>query len=94
VNPELAGLRGAPAGPGPPGVQRQAVPVSRLDYAAMTREPGPECVCGSELRKTPLPADLAGLSGQATIYVHVHSGDTRCYPGEDDKCTAEPLEAS
>ena len=66
--------------------------MSRLDYVAMTAEPGPECACGSELREVRLPADLIELSGRTTILTHVESGDTQCYPGADDTCTAEPLE--
>lgn len=58
--------------------------MSRLDYRAMTAEPGPECVCGSELREVPLPPGIAALAGQQTILVHVHNGDTRCYPDSAD----------
>lgn len=60
--------------------------------------PGPECMCGAELRKVPLPADLAALSGQGSIWTHVVTSDTRCYPdaadAESRAVTAEPLEAS
>jgi hypothetical protein len=58
-------------------------------------EPGPECVCGSELRALALPADLAAISGQLTVWVHVETGDTRCYPESTDPevlaATGEPL---
>ena len=54
-------------------------------------EPGPECYCGSELKKVTLPADLAQLSGRKFIWVHVETGDTECYPGEADPGTAVPL---
>lgn len=57
----------------------------------VSQPPGPECFCGAELREVPLPADLAALSGQETIFVHAGSGDTRCYP-DDPACTAEPAE--
>jgi hypothetical protein len=66
--------------------------MSRLDHAAMAREPGPECVCGAELKQVPLPADIAALAGVPAIWVHAESGDTRCYPDQDDLCLAEPLE--
>jgi hypothetical protein len=64
--------------------------VSRLPRP-LAAEPGPECFCGSELKIVPLPADLAALAGRKTIYVHVHSGDTRCYPDEDEVATGEPI---
>jgi hypothetical protein len=60
-----------------------------------TTEPGPECVCGSELKPVPLPSDLAVISGQESIWVHAETGDTRCYPESDDPevlaATGEPL---
>lgn len=72
--------------------------MSRLDYAGMTREPGPECFCAAELKKTPLPPDLAALSGRSFIWTHVTTGDTRCYPDsantEDRAITAEPAESA
>lgn len=56
-------------------------------------EPGPECYCGSELKRVPLPSDLVLLSGGVKhIWVHVHNGDTRCYPDEGGGCTAEPCD--
>jgi hypothetical protein len=60
--------------------------------ARTSAEPGPECYCGEELKEVPLPGDLAELSGRKMIWAHVHSGDTRCYPDEDEKATAEPAE--
>ena len=66
--------------------------MSRLPSEARTlTKPGPECYCGSELRAVTLPADLAQLSGCKSIWVHVHNGDTECYPGEADPGTAVPL---
>jgi len=50
---------------------------------------GPECFCGSELKGVPLPEDLASLAGRDFIWVHVHNGDTLCYPGEDNTCLAD-----
>lgn len=59
-----------------------------------TGRPGPECYCGAELKRVPLPADLAALSGGAFIWVHVENGDTRCYPEavnpKDRAATGEP----
>lgn len=53
-----------------------------------------ECYCGSELKLIPLPERLRLLSGENHIYVHIHNGDTRCYPdsrnAEDAKATGEP----
>jgi hypothetical protein len=58
--------------------------------------PGPECVCGGELKAVPLPPGLAALAGQKTLLVHVHNNDTRCYPESgntaDRAATAEPAE--
>lgn len=70
--------------------------MSRIDRRSLTTEPGPECFCGSEIRKVPLPADLAALSGRKSIWVHPHNGDTRCYPEsaspEDAAATAAPAD--
>jgi hypothetical protein len=70
--------------------------MSRLDNHDPS-PPGPECVCGAELKQVPLPPDVAELAGQETIYVHVATGDTRCYPEarspEDRAMTGEPLDA-
>lgn len=56
--------------------------------------PGPERCCGSELKAVPLPSDLAKLAGSESVWVHVHNGDTRCYPEsvnpEDRAATGEP----
>jgi hypothetical protein len=58
-------------------------------------KPGPECVCSAELKRVPLPADLATISGQESIWVHAETGDTRCYPESDNPevraATGEPL---
>lgn len=71
--------------------------MSRLGDAARTgAAPGPECVCGAELRKVPLPADLAAIAGRPDIWVHVTTGDTRCYPGsaspDDAAATGAPAD--
>jgi hypothetical protein len=67
--------------------------MSRLPLP-LTSEPGPECYCGSELRKVPLPVDIAPMAGVTSIWVHVYNGDTRCYPEssnpEDAAATGEP----
>lgn len=59
----------------------------------LERQPGPECICGAELKTVPLPDDLAALAGRKLILVHVENGDTRCYPdardAESRKVTAE-----
>ena len=52
--------------------------------SAQYAEPGPECVCGAELKHVPLPPDLQALSGQELLLVHVETGDTRCYPDHAD----------
>jgi hypothetical protein len=71
--------------------------MSRLP-AILTAEPGPECFCGSELKAVSLPADLAVTAASKRIWVHVHNGDTRCYPeapsADDRAATAEPAEAA
>jgi hypothetical protein len=58
-------------------------------------KPGPECFCAAELKKVPLPADLAALAGRKSIWVHAETADTRCYPDSDSPgelaATAEPL---
>lgn len=66
--------------------------MSRLSSQARNLdEPGPECLCGAELRRVPLPTDLAELSGRESIWTHVETGDTRCYPDvPGEKCMAEP----
>lgn len=66
--------------------------MSKQSEAARTSaEPGPECMCGAELRRIPLPADLAELSGRESIWTHTETGDTRCYPDTPgEKCMAEP----
>ena len=59
-------------------------------------EPGPECVCGYEVKEVDLPPELQALAGRKTILVHVESGDTHCYPDAgnpaDRRATAEILE--
>ena len=59
-------------------------------------KPGPECVCGYEVKEVPLPPDMQALSGKTTLLIHVESGDTRCYPDatnpRDRVATAEILE--
>jgi hypothetical protein len=65
--------------------------MSRLDHANMSREPGPECYCGAELKQVPLPPDLKAVSGQEFIWLHAETGDTRCYPDEEGGATATPL---
>lgn len=65
-----------------------------LAHGGTGEEPGPECVCGAELREIPLPEDVALASGMEGILVHVESGDTRCYPDAKDdsaKATAEVI---
>jgi hypothetical protein len=61
-----------------------------------SRAPGPECYCGSELKAVPVPEKLKGLAGYEAIWVHVHNGDTRCYPGsahpDDATATGEPAD--
>lgn len=47
------------------------------------------CVCGFEVKRNPLPPDLQRLSGRDFIYVHVESGDTRCYPESLNEADAE-----
>ena len=68
--------------------------MSRSGY--VPGDPGPECICGAELREVPLPPDLAALSGRDKLLVHAESGDTRCYPDGPDRaghgCYAEVLE--
>lgn len=53
-----------------------------------------ECYCGSELKLVLLPERLRELSGEHHLYVHVHNGDTRCYPEStnptDASATGEP----
>jgi hypothetical protein len=71
--------------------------MSRLPEEARTLSaPGPECYCGAELRSVPLSPDLAALSGEKILWVHVATGDTRCYPEssspEDAAATAEPAQ--
>ena len=55
---------------------------------------GPECFCGSELKAVPLPDDIRAIAGHPFIWVHVHNGDTRCYPesmnAEERAATGEP----
>jgi hypothetical protein len=67
--------------------------VSRLPDTSTA--PGPECVCGSELKSVPLPPDLREFYGRESLWVHVHSGDTACYPEsenpEDRAATGEPI---
>jgi hypothetical protein len=59
-------------------------------------EPGPECICGAELKRVPLPEDIAEMSGEDEILIHVETGDTRCYPDHPDQesraCMAEAIE--
>jgi hypothetical protein len=42
-------------------------------------------VCGHAVEKVELPHDLAALSGQKTILVHIGSSNTHCYPDADNE---------
>jgi hypothetical protein len=74
----------------------KATVVTRATASDQWKVPGPECCCGAELRRVPLPAELAEVFDMEAIWVHAGTGDTRCYPEssspEDAAATAEPVD--
>jgi hypothetical protein len=53
-----------------------------------------ECVCGGTIREVVLPSDIARYANRATLWIHVSTWDTRCYPDDKaaDVVTAEPYD--
>jgi hypothetical protein len=43
------------------------------------------CVCGLSVEEITLPKGIAALSGRQTIFVHVETNNTHCYPDADNE---------
>ena len=59
-------------------------------------KPGPECMCGSEIKRVPLPADLAASPARTRSGCTCITLTRRCYPDsthpDDRPATAEPAD--